>query len=101
MPKSNHSSDTAMSEILSGLIQAVGEQLQSPQTAYVRTTYERLSNLGLSDVQIREEIADCLGEELDEMLALQRPFDEKNYRRLLDQLPWPDEPESLNGLKDL
>lgn len=90
-----------MSEILSGLIQAVGEQLQSPQTAYVRTAYERLSALGFNDARIREEIADCLGEELDEMLALHRLFDEKNYRRLLDQLPWPDEPESLNGLKDL
>ena len=90
-----------MSEILSGLIQAVGEQLQSPQTDYVRTAYERLSALGFNDARIREEIADCLGEELDEMLALHRLFDEKNYRRLLDQLPWPDEPESLNGLKDL
>ena len=90
-----------MSDILSGLIQAVGEQLQSPQTTYVRATYERLNALGLSDTQIREEIADCLGEELDEMLAQQRPFDEKNYRKLLDQLPWPNEPESINGLKDL
>lgn len=90
-----------MSDILSGLIQAVGEQLHSPQTTYVRATYERLSALKLSDTHIHEEIADCLGEELDEMLAKQRPFDEKNYRKLLDKLPWPDEPEPINELKDL
>lgn len=90
-----------MSDILAGLMQAVDEQLQSPQTGYVKKTYERLLATGLTDAQVREEIADCLGEELDEMLEKKRAFSEKNYRALLDQLPWQEEPQSLNGLQQL
>lgn len=90
-----------MSDILAGLMQAVDEQLQSPQTVYVKKTYERLLATGLTDAQVREEIADCLGEELDEMLEKKRAFSEKNYRALLDQLPWQEEPQSLNGLQQL
>ena len=71
-----------MSEILNGLIQAIDEQLQSPQTPYVRMTLERLLALGLNEQQAREEMADCLGEELDDMLAKSRPFEEKSYRAL-------------------
>ena len=90
-----------MSEILQGLLLAVDDQLRSVATPYVKATYERLRNLGLGDEQAREEIADCLGQELDEMLEKKRPFDEKSYRSLLDALPWQEEPVSSNDLGQL
>ena len=90
-----------MSDILRGLLQAVDEQLCSPQTAYVKSAYDRLAQLGFSDALAREEIADCLGEELDAMLSEQRPFNEKNYKDLLNSLPWGEEPLSANDLENL
>ena len=77
------------------------EQLRSPQTPYVKATYDRLLGLGLSEAQVREEIADCLGHELDEMLEKKRPFDENLYRTLLDALPWQEAPQSANDLQNL
>jgi hypothetical protein len=90
-----------MSDILKGLLQAVDEQLRSTQTPYVKTTYDRLRTLGLSDEQSREEIADCLGEELDEMLRQGRGFDETLYKKMLEALPWDEEPDTGNDLDSL
>lgn len=90
-----------MSDILKGLLSAIDDQLQSTATPYVKKTYDRLLALGLTDEQAREEMADCLGEELDEMLEKKRPFDEKNYIALLDALPWQEEPQSTNDLQNL
>ena len=90
-----------MSEILHGLLNAVNDQLLSAETPYVKITYDRLAALGMGDAQIREEIADCLGEEIDEMLHKNRIFDTANYRKLLDALPWNEEPVSQNELENL
>ena len=90
-----------MSDILNGLLSAIDDQLQSASTPYVKKTHERLLALGLTDAQAREEMADCLGAELDEMLEKNRPFDQNNYIALLDALPWEEEPQSLNGLQQL
>ncbi len=90
-----------MSDILHGLLLAVNDQLPSAETPYVKSTYDRLAALGMSDEQIREEIADCLGEEIDEMLHQNRVFDHKKYRALLDALPWNEAPQSQNDLENL
>jgi hypothetical protein len=90
-----------MSDILKGLLQAVDEQLRSPQTRYVKETYDRLLALGQSDEQAREEIADCLGEELDDMLQKNRSFDEMLYKKMLEALPWNEEPDTGNDLDRL
>jgi len=90
-----------MSDILKGLLQAVDEQLRSPQTRYVKETYDRLLALGQSDEQAREEIADCLGEELDDMLQKNRSFDETLYKKTLDALPWQEDPDTGNDLDRL
>ncbi|TAE91856.1 MAG: hypothetical protein EAZ81_04630 [Verrucomicrobia bacterium] len=52
-----------MAEVLDSLLLAVEQQLRSPQTPYVKACYERLQSLGMDEAQIREEIADCLGQE--------------------------------------
>jgi hypothetical protein len=90
-----------MSDILKGLLQAVDEQLRSPQTPYVKATYDRLRASGMNDEQTREEIADCLGEELDEMLRQNRGFDETLYKKMLEALPWNEEPDTGNDLDRL
>ena len=90
-----------MSDILKGLLSAIDDQLQSTATPYVKKTYDRLLALGLSDEQAREEMADCLGAELDEMLEQKRPFDQKLYIALLDALPWEETPQSSNDLQNL
>lgn len=90
-----------MAEVLAHLLLAVDEQLRSPQTPYVKACYDRLRALGLPDAQIREEIADCLGHELDEMLEQKRAFSELSYRSLLDALPWQEKPVSNNDLSTL
>ncbi len=90
-----------MSDILPSLLQAVNEQLHSKETPYVRATLDRLLALGLSDEAAREEIADCLGEEMDAILGEKRGFSEKNYRALLDRLPWNEEPDTGNDLQNL
>lgn len=87
-----------MTEVLASLLLAVDDQLRSPQTPYVKACYDRLLSLGMNGKQIREEIADCLGQELDEMLEHKRSFSEANYRALLDALPWKEKPLSQNDL---
>ena len=90
-----------MSDVMQQLLSAVEEQLRSPQTPYVKATYDRLIADGMSDEEAREEIADCLGHELDEMLEQGRAFQEKSYRSLLDALPWQEKPQSGNDLQNL
>jgi hypothetical protein len=87
-----------MAEVLANLLLAVEQQLHSPQTPYVKACFERLQALGMDESQIREEIADCLGHELDEMLEKKRAFSEVQYRALLDALPWQEKPVSNNDL---
>lgn len=90
-----------MSDILQILLSAIDEQLHSPQTRYVKDTHQRLMALGMSDAQAREEMADCLGDEMDDMIVRDRDFDEARYRALLDALPWTEEPDSGNDLQRL
>jgi hypothetical protein len=90
-----------MAEVLASLLLAVDDQLRSPQTPYVKACYDRLVGLGMNHEQIREEIADCLGQELDEMLEYKRSFSEAHYRILLDALPWQENPMPQNDLHSL
>ncbi|MFT3991152.1 MAG: hypothetical protein QM680_07055 [Luteolibacter sp.] len=80
-------------DLLHDLLAAVGQQLVSPQTQYVAKTYGRLVKLGLSSDEAKNQIALCLGEEMDEVMRKKRGFDEKSYRESLDTLPYADEKE--------
>jgi hypothetical protein len=79
--------------LLPDLIAAVEQQLDSPQTPYVRKTLERLLHAGVGEDDAMAQIALCLGEELDQVLRQKRGFDEKSYRASLDALPMPPESE--------
>lgn len=80
-----------MSDLVEQLLVAVEQQLCAPQTRYVKQTFDRLCGLGFAGDEAKSQIADCLGEVLERMLMERRGFDEKRYRALLDQLPWPEE----------
>lgn len=69
------------------LLAAVEQQLASTDTRYVAKTFERLLKLGIDETDAKDQIALCLGEEMDVMLRKKREFDEKQYRARLDLLP--------------
>ena len=78
-------------DILPDLLAAVEQQLNSFQTLYVAQTLSRLQKLGIDPQEAKSQIAICLGEEMDRMLAEDRPFDETAYQASLEALPMADE----------
>ncbi len=86
-----------MSDLMQQLHSAVAQQLQSPQTRYVKGTRDRLCKLGLSEQDAISQIADCLGDVLERMLIEHQAFDEKRYRQLLDALPWPHDVDACEA----
>jgi len=74
-------------DLLPELVAAVEQQLASPQTKYVAKTFERLTKGGLADAEAKEQIALCLGQEVDASYRKRRGFDEKSYKELLKGLP--------------
>jgi hypothetical protein len=83
------------SDLLADLLVAIEQQLVSPQTPYVKKTFDRLAKLGLEETEAKTQIAVCLGEAMDDMIRTKKPFDEKAYRASLDELPLPaEEPEA-------
>lgn len=76
-------------DLLPELLAAVEQQLTSPQTKYVAKTFERLTKLGLPETEAKEQIALCLGQEMDSAYRKRRAFDEKSYKELLNELPVP------------
>lgn len=79
--------DRMNDELLPELVAAVEQQLASPQTKYVAKTFERLTKGGLADAEAKEQIALCLGQEMDASFRKRRGFDEKSYKELLSNLP--------------
>lgn len=78
-------------DLLPDLLAAVEQQLNSFQTLYVAQTLARLQKLGIEQQEAKTQIAICLGEEMDRMLADDRAFDEAAYQASLDALPMLDE----------
>ena len=78
-------------ELMPDLIAAVEQQLASPQTAYVAKTLQRLEKMGLSEAEAKQQIAICLGEEMDTVLRKKRAFNETAYRESLAELPFDPE----------
>ena len=78
-------------DLMSDLLAAVDQQMVSPATRYVALAYERLCRDGLDEQEAKEQIACCLGEVMDAMMRQRRGFDEKAYRKALDELPLPED----------
>ncbi len=82
-------------EMVEALIPAVREQLESADTAYVKTCLERLTGKeGLEEQDALELMAQALAIAVNQMMVSGKPFDVKNYKELLKNLPLlPDEAE--------
>jgi hypothetical protein len=78
-------------DLLPDLLIAIEQQLQSPHTPYVSKTLKRLRETGLEESAAKIQMALCLGEQTDTVLRTKRPFDEKAYRKALDELPMADD----------
>ena len=74
-------------DLLPGLLDAVEQQLASPQTPYVAKCLDRLVKLGISQSEAKEQIVICLLEEMERILRTGTPFDEKAYQMALSELP--------------
>lgn len=75
-------------DLLPDLLLAVEQQLSSAQTPYVRKTFDRLLKSGLTEDEVRKQIAVCLGEQMDEVFRTKRSFDENAYKEALKELPF-------------
>ncbi|GAA5495224.1 hypothetical protein SAMN02745181_3516 [Rubritalea squalenifaciens DSM 18772] len=75
-------------DLVASLIPAIEQQLESPETPFVKKTYERL----MKDEETDEEdvlymMAICLADESNRMFIDKRDFDIARYKELLDALP--------------
>lgn len=80
-------------DLFQSMLPAVEQQLQSPQTSYVKATYDRLVSLGVENEEAKLQIAYCLAEATDRMLRSKGPFEEGFYRDLLNGLPLENDEE--------
>lgn len=77
-----------MDDFLDSLLPAVDQQMDSPETAFVRTTFDRLvSEHEIDASEAKTMIALCLADEAERLLDEDRDFDLERYRTLLDLLP--------------
>ncbi len=69
------------------LVPAIEEQIESPETPFVKLTYERLVKAGEEPEEAKMLMALCLADESNRMFVDQRSFDIQRYQELLDGLP--------------
>jgi hypothetical protein len=70
-----------------GFLNTVQEQIASGEPAVVRATRDRLVSQGLSENEAAQMIAIVLRNEMKQMIAESRSFDDARFAGLLDQLP--------------
>ena len=77
-----------MDEAVEKLLPAVEEQLNSPETPYVREAFDRiLTEPDIEEEEAKAMLAFCLADEIEAMMAGEREFDGKRYQMLLELLP--------------
>lgn len=80
-------------EMIETLVPAVREQLESPDTAYVKNCLERLTGREkLGEQEALELMVQALAITINAMVVGGRSFDSEKYKALLKDLPaLPDE----------
>ena len=77
-----------MDEAVEKLLPAVEEQLNSPETPYVREAFDRILNEpDIEEEEAKAMLAFCLADEIEAMMADERDFDGNRYQMLLELLP--------------
>lgn len=75
-------------DLVSSLIPAVEQQLESADTPFVKAAYQRLIALDdISEDDAQHMIALCLADESNRMFIDKRNFDLNRYKELLEGLP--------------
>lgn len=76
------------SDLVESLIPAIEQQLESPDTPFVKQTYDRLMKDGEHEEEdVLYMMAICLADESNRMFIDKRNFDLARYKELLDALP--------------
>ena len=68
------------------LLDAVRQQIDSPDTRYVSDAFSRLIRLGMEEDDALEAIARCLAVETDKVLRKHAQFDTRAYQQALAEL---------------
>ena len=77
-----------MDEAVEKLLPAIEEQLNSPETPYVREAFHRiLTKPDIEEEEAKAMLAFCLADEVEAMMADERDFDSNRYQMLLELLP--------------
>jgi hypothetical protein len=77
-----------MDEAVEKRLPAIEEQLNSPETPYVREAFERILNEpDIEEDEAKAMLAFCLADEIEAMMADEREFDGNRYQMLLTLLP--------------
>ncbi|MDB4704023.1 hypothetical protein OAF26_02760 [Akkermansiaceae bacterium] len=77
-----------MDKAVEKLLPAVEEQLNSPETPYVREAFDRiLTEPDIEEEEAKAMLAFCLADEIEAMMADERDFDGNRYQMLLELLP--------------
>jgi len=74
-------------ELRAQIFEIVENQIKTNSPPETKLTYERLSQLGYSDLQIKQLIGQCITVEIFEISKSGKPFDEKRYVSNLNKLP--------------
>lgn len=85
MSDHNSQDDEAFAEAT--LIQAIENQLEAGEPAFTQAVFNKLTLVGYPREEILEMMALVLADEVDSMLAQDRPFDATRYEQLLRALP--------------
>jgi len=84
--------------LIESLLPAIDQQLESPDTPYVKATFTRLvEKENLSPNQAKEMLALCLADESNRMFIEKRQFDVVRYRELLESLPIVDDVDDTDN----
>ena len=75
-------------DLVNSLVPAIKQQLDSPETPFVKDAYNRIIKLDdVDDQEALKMLALCLADESNRMFIDKRDFDIKRYKQLLDALP--------------
>jgi hypothetical protein len=74
-------------EMRDQFFEVVENQIKSNSPPATKLTYNRLSQLGYNDFQIKQMIGQCVSVEIFEVVKSGQPFNEKRYVANLNNLP--------------
>lgn len=69
------------------ILELVEEQIQLGKPAEVKMTLERLKGMGITEINARKLIAQCLAVQLYGVMQKKKSFDQERYVRDLEALP--------------